>query len=155
MSAARLVLVLSLLALSLAGCKQKQGIYYWGDYSDTYYMQMKEPGEAADAAHLRSLEAVIEQSKSQNLAVPPGVHAEYGFIMFKAGKMDAAITNFEQEKTLYPESRVLMDRLIASAGMRKESEKTEAEKAPEGLMNIESQEGAAMAPETDEQAAVN
>jgi hypothetical protein len=131
-----------LLVLSLAGC-QKQGIFYWGDYSQTYYDEMKKPCEATSAAHLKTLETIIEQSRVKNLAVPPGVHAEYGFIMLKSGKTDVAIASFEQEKALYPESRVFMDRLIASATSRGDANHIEDEEHGKLIQHPEDQERAA------------
>lgn len=105
------------LILSVASC-QKQGVFYWGKYSDTYYAQTKSPSDETRVAHLKCIESIIEESKKKNLAVPPGVYAEYGYIMLKANNTDQAIALFEQEKSLYPESRVFMERLIAAARMR-------------------------------------
>lgn len=65
----RILLGITLLVLLLTGC-QKQGIFYWGDYSKTYYDEMKNPCEATGAAHLKTLETIIEQSKAKSLAVP-------------------------------------------------------------------------------------
>lgn len=138
----RIFLGIILLVLSLAGCK-KQGIFYWGDYSKTYYDEMKKPCEDTSAAHLKTLETIIEQSRVKNLAVPPGVHAEYGFIMLKAGKTDVAIANFEQEKARYPESRVLMDRLISSATSHGDANKIENEEYTKLTDHPEDQEKAA------------
>lgn len=150
----RIILGITLLALLLTAC-QKQGIFYWGDYSQTYYDEMKNPCEATGAAHLKSLETIIEQSKAKNLAVPPGVHAEYGFIMLKAGKADVAIASFEQEKALYPESRVLMDRLIATTTTHKDANNLEDEKTPEGIQHPDVQESKSMNTGTDATEATN
>jgi len=150
----RIPLGIILLALLLTAC-QKQGIFYWGDYSKTYYNEMKNPCEATGAAHLKTLETIIEQSKVKNLAVPPGVHAEYGFIMLKAGKADVAIANFEQEKALYPESRVLMDRLIATTTTHKDANNIDGEKTSEGIQNSDAQGGMTMNTSTDSTAATN
>ncbi|WP_461210335.1 DUF4810 domain-containing protein [Desulfocurvus sp. DL9XJH121] len=100
--------------LLLCGC-QKQGLYYWGDYSETYYAYAQSPGEETLAAHLASLDKIIEMSGKKNRAVPPGVYGEYGYYMLKAGKTELAVSMFRKEEALYPESHVFMDRLIASA----------------------------------------
>jgi hypothetical protein len=147
MKNARILLGITLLALLLTAC-QKQGIFYWGDYSNTYYNKMKNPCEATGTAHLKSLENIIEQSKTKNLSVPPGVHAEYGYIMLKAGKTDVAIASFEQEKALYPESRIFMDRLIASASAHKDANNVEDE-------NTDARKGTAMTTGTEVHSATN
>ena len=138
------ILTVLLFALLLAGC-ERQGIYYWGDYSNTYYAQTKNPTEQTLAAHLKSLETIIAQSKAKNRLVPPGVHAEYGYIMLKQGKTDLAIASFEQEKSLYPESRIFMDRLIASAKARENSPGDE-KAAPDGGETAKPMEGAVETP---------
>ena len=150
----RIFLGLTLLVLLLTAC-QKQGIFYWGDYSETYYDEMKNPCEATGAAHLKSLETIIVQSKAKNLVVPPGVHAEYGYIMLKAGKADVAIASFEQEKAIYPESRVLMDRLITTATTHNDANNLEDEHAPVGIQHTQAQEGTEMNTGTDATAATN
>lgn len=148
------LLGITLLVLLLTGC-QKQGIFYWGDYSQTYYDEMKNPCEATGAAHLKTLETIIEQSKVKNLAVPPGVHAEYGFIMLKAGKSDVAISSFEQEKALYPESRVFMDRLIATASTHEDANDFKDEKVSDGIQHLGAQDGTAMKAVSEVSAATN
>lgn len=154
MKDARILFGLISLALFLAAC-QKQGIFYWGDYSETYYDEMKNPCEATSAAHLKSLETIIEKSRAKNLAVPPGIHAEYGYIMLKAGKADIAIASFEQEKSLYPESRVFMDRLIASTATHKDYNSLDNEKVSKGALHSEAPEGTTMNTGTDSSAATN
>lgn len=154
MKNAGILLGIILLVLLLTAC-QKQGIYYWGDYSETYYDEMKNPCEATSAAHLKSLETIIERSKVKNLAVPPGVHAEYGYIMLKAGKVEVAIASFEQEKSLYPESRVLMDRLIATTTTHKDPNNLGDDKTPEGIQYPETQESKSMNTGTDAIEATN
>jgi hypothetical protein len=154
MKDARILFSLTVLALFLAAC-QKQGIFYWGDYSETYYDEMKNPCEATSAAHLKSLETIIEQSRAKNLAVPPGIHAEYGYIMLKAGKADIAIASFEQEKALYPESRVFMNRLIASAATHKDYNSLENDRVSNGTQHSAAPEGTPMHTGTDSSAATN
>lgn len=149
----RIFLGISLLVLILTGC-QKQGIFYWGDYSQTYYDKMKDPCEATGSAHLKSLETIIEQSKAKNLVVPPGVHAEYGFIMLKAGKTEVAIASFEQEKALYPESRLFMDRLISSASTHSDANNL-GEDDSKVIQHPDAQDGAAMTTGTDAITATN
>lgn len=118
MSRARVqVMLLGLFAVLLCGCQPKT-LYYWGDYSNSYYEYMKSPSEETLTEHLASIENIIKMSKRTNRAVPPGVYGEYGYFKLKAGKLDEAVSLFKEEKKLYPESHVFMDRLIASATER-------------------------------------
>ncbi len=44
--------------------------------------------------------------------VPPGVYAEYGFLLLQRGDFAGAIANFENERRAFPESAPLMTKLI-------------------------------------------
>jgi len=43
----------------------------------------------------------------------PGFHAQLGYAYYELGKVDQARQEFETEKADFPESAVLMDRLLA------------------------------------------
>ncbi len=112
------------LGLAFIGCAPKQ-MYYWGDYSDTLYKLEKEQSEEALLSHMKSLEKIIEISQEKNARVPPGVYAELGYLYMKnPKKAKEGIKFFEEEKKLYPESTVLMDRLIQSAERRDKSQES-------------------------------
>jgi hypothetical protein len=100
-----------LLAVFLAGCAAPQKMYYWGDYSKTLYQLKKHPSEQSGLVHQQALENIIVESGKNNLRIPPGVHAELGYIYFHQNRKEMAIQNFEMEKQLYPESALLMERL--------------------------------------------
>jgi len=102
------------LAILLSGCAG-QRMYYWGDYSETLYQSKKNPSDQSMLNHQQSLEKILEESRKNNLRVPPGVYAELGYIYFRQNKKDLAIQNFKMEKALYPESALLMDRLEKAA----------------------------------------
>ncbi|NJB69022.1 hypothetical protein GGQ74_002716 [Desulfobaculum xiamenense] len=101
-------------------------MYYWGQYSETSYCCAKEPCDQSTQAHLGELQRIIEKSGEMALPVPPGVYAEYGFCLFRQGDAQGAVKLFEQEKALYPESTVFMDRLINAAKQRDDT-KNEAD----------------------------
>ena len=42
--------------------------------------------------------------------VPPGIYAEYGFILLEMNQFKRAAYYFQQEKKLWPESKKLMNR---------------------------------------------
>jgi hypothetical protein len=43
---------------------------------------------------------------------PPGINAEYGFLLCKAGKKEQGITLLKEEMRLYPESQKYISRII-------------------------------------------
>lgn len=109
-------------SILLAGCAPHQGMYNYGNYSQTLYSFEKNQNEKTLQNHKKELEKIITDSEVKNLPVPPGIYAELGFINFKANKKASeAIKLFQAEAQLYPESKYLMDRLIMSANKKEKS----------------------------------
>ena len=46
------------------------------------------------------------------MVVPPGTNAEYGFLLYKAGKKQEGIALLKEEIRLYPESERFISRII-------------------------------------------
>ena len=44
--------------------------------------------------------------------MPPGIYAEYGYLLLQQGKSNEAIDLFKREETHWPESKIFMDRMI-------------------------------------------
>ncbi len=121
------------IALFLSGCAASPSMYYWGDYSSTLYHSKKTPSDETLLKHQQTLEKIIEESKTKNMKVPPGVYAELGYIYLRQNKNDLAIQHFRMEKELYPESTLFMQRLENSALTKdkKPEEKTATAVQPE------------------------
>lgn len=94
------------------GCSTTKQMYYWGDYSDSLYNSKKDPGVESLAKHKEVLETIVEESKDRDLRIPPGVCAELGYLYAADNNTKKAIELFQMEKHIYPESTMLMDRLI-------------------------------------------
>ena len=93
----------------MAGCAPKE-IYYWGDYEDLIYKNYSKP--IAPEMQIEKLEADIQKAKGRALPLPPGFHAQLGYLYFQTGNGVEARKHFEAEKTKFPESTVLMDRFL-------------------------------------------
>ena len=113
----RLILVSAISLFSISCATQKQ-MYCWGNYSDSLYDCKKNPGAETLAKHKEVLENIIEESKKRELRIPPGVSAELGYIYAAQNNNSKAIELFNLEKQTYPESSILMDRLISQAETR-------------------------------------
>ena len=101
--------------LALSGCATvTEAGYYWGKYSSTLYNYTKNPSDETLAAHVEELEDIITESAERELRVPPGVHAELGYIRARQGDDTTAMAHYESEMALYPESRLFLERLVAS-----------------------------------------
>lgn len=98
------------LALAVSGCAPT-GQYYWGSYSESLYDYYRDPTRLG--AYRTSLVGIIAEGEPTG-RVPPGIYAELGFLELQAGNTADARRLFEQEKSLWPESSVFMDRMITA-----------------------------------------
>lgn len=115
-----LISTLVLAAFLMSGCAGQKPMYEYGNYSESYY-QLKQNGDAeTTTAWKTSLEESIEKSNAQAIRVPPGINANLGYLYLKVNDTDKAVSFFNAEKSLYPESTVFMDKLIKKARLMKE-----------------------------------
>ncbi len=120
----KLITLLSLLAV-LSGCAQTR--YAWEGYDDKLYSYYKTPAESEQ--FLEAIHEVIQEGDAAG-KVPPGLYAEYGYLLFERGQFPEAINWFRKERDKWSESSFFMDKMIALANNRKTS--TEV-KQPESL----------------------
>lgn len=105
-------ILVALALIVLGGCAaNNNSIYYWGNYSQTAYEYQKSPSESSRQAHVQSLTAIVENAVAQHKKIPPGICAELGMLQAQ-NSPKLALQYFNQEKSLFPESAPLMDRLI-------------------------------------------
>jgi len=107
------VVPLAALALASVGCASDTRTYYWSSYQYDLYRSYYEPSKAKkfEATLLR----IIKKSDASGRKIPPGVLAEYGYFFYQRGEFDSAIHYFEREALEWPESEVLMERVIEQA----------------------------------------
>lgn len=91
----------------LAGCA-KPTLYSWGDYDES----LEQRYEKENMARAEELLREQMQAYSAGQRVPPGVYADYGFLLFRRGDSAGAVLFFEKEKNIFPESAFLMNKLI-------------------------------------------
>ncbi|PHM39038.1 hypothetical protein Xmau_03207 [Xenorhabdus mauleonii] len=105
--------VILLAGCALTGCvKAPKNLYVWGDYQPALY-QYYQQDKTGPQEQLQSLQKVIEQAKSKDKPVPPGLHAQMGLLYSKTGNTGEAFRQFEIEKELFPESAPYMDFLLS------------------------------------------
>lgn len=112
----KLFLLTPLVCFLFAACVTKRPIdYAWGDYSKSLYKLKKGPTDERLQSHKEVLVRIITDSKENSWRVPPGIYAEYGYILLSEGKTSEGLANIELEAATYPESRVFMERIKAQA----------------------------------------
>lgn len=110
------IAVLCLFLVAITGCTGvSEAGYYWGNYATTLYQYKKDPSPESLAQHEEELNNIINYSNENSLKVPPGILAELGYIEQQRGNQTMAISYFEQEMAVYPESRLFLERLTSGA----------------------------------------
>ena len=107
----RFLRIALLLVVSLASGCATSSMYSWGSYEQDLYKYYKSPDNLED---LESNLAVLLERAEEKQSVPPGLYAEYGYIMSEMGNSESAVKYFEKEKATWPESSQLMDTMIAA-----------------------------------------
>lgn len=102
-------------ALVVSACAP-QSRYHWGSYDESLYKHYKNPQDRE--AWLESLKRTILEAEQGGMKVPPGMYAEYGFALYEEGQSQASVSWFQKEKQTWPESSVLMDKMIRNAERR-------------------------------------
>jgi hypothetical protein len=110
----RRVSVVAVVMLVAAGCAPKTR-YTWNDYDNKLYRHYKEPAKYDE--FVDKLKEVIAEGEESG-KVPPGIYAEYGFALFEKGDFPQAAKYFKLESGKWPESRVLMSKMINNAEVR-------------------------------------
>jgi hypothetical protein len=104
----------ALVAALASACGATSGpLYRWGSYEGLIYDMYVRPGKADPATQIAKLQADVERTTAGGQHVPPGVHAHLGFLYYSQGQTDRASEHFVTEKTLFPESTVFIDGILA------------------------------------------
>lgn len=108
----RTFLIAAMTVLLAAGCAAPAK-YNWGGYENSLYQYYKDPTKAGELS-AALMETIQSAEKTQGI-VPPGIYAEYGYLLVQQGKAKEAVPYFEKEKSKWPESTYLMDSMIKTA----------------------------------------
>ena len=105
-------LIMAICVMALASCQTQKSLYSWYDSEDATYVYTKRGTEETLAKAMAQYEKVISKQKGLRKVVPPGVNAEYGFLLYKAGKKEEGLALLHAEITAYPESEKFISRII-------------------------------------------
>lgn len=105
----------------LISCAPQHQQYVWGSYETELYGYYKNPDRLENL--MKALEAAIARGENsaqktgsaggaKTSRVAPGLYAEYGYLLMTKNQDAKAKRYFEKEKLLWPESAVLMDKMI-------------------------------------------
>ena len=61
---------------------------------------------------IKSYQQIIKKQEGTRKTVPPGIYADYGFILLQSGKTEEGKEMLIKEISLYPESKVFIERIL-------------------------------------------
>lgn len=100
-----------LVTLALTSCGTT-ALYNWNKYEDASYLYYKQQTPESTEALLKAYEKMMERPIGSRKVVPPGVYAEYGYLLVKAGKQSEGLEFLNKEVQTYPEAKVFIERII-------------------------------------------
>ena len=105
--------------MALASCQTQKSLYSWYDSEDATYQYTKRLTDEKLEKAMEQYQKVITKQKGIRKVVPPGVNAEYGYLLYKAGKKEEGLELLRAEITAYPESEKFISRIIKQLKKRK------------------------------------
>jgi hypothetical protein len=117
------IIVYGFFGLLLTSCvSPTKPLYYWGNYQERTYSYAKNETDKSLDELLNAYQLIIEkQNKPKKTVnnqygsrstVPPGICADYGYLLYKKGKTKEGLELLEKEIVLYPESFVFISQII-------------------------------------------
>jgi hypothetical protein len=106
----RIPIFLLIAACSLSSCTHQ--LYSWANYESASYNYLKNSDERSTQALIESLKNVTEIQTGTRKISPPGIYADYGYLLIQLGKTDQGKTLLLKEIELYPESKIFIERIL-------------------------------------------
>ncbi len=100
-----------LLAVVLCAAPSKS-LYSWYGYENAVYQDVKKGTPESQEKLLGEYERIIARQEAIRRTVPPGMYAEYGFLLCRSGHREEGISYLKEEIRLYPESEKYISRII-------------------------------------------
>ena len=104
--------LLAIASLALGGCVTTPSRFEWGAYESSLYNYAKKPEKRQ--AYKEALEQAIAKGQATH-RVAPGLNAELGYLHLEDGDTNGAVSCFEEEIRLFPESKPFLSKVIARA----------------------------------------
>jgi len=104
-------LLLILLALVISSCATPK-LYNWKGYDTAVFAYIKNSDDESLDHLLDIYDELIENTSSVSKTPPPGVLADYGYLLIKKGEVDKGKELLKKETILYPESKKFVDRIL-------------------------------------------
>lgn len=104
-----------LAALLLASCttNKEPPLYYWYGYTNAVYDYIKLGNEDSNGKLLEVYQNLVDgQAEAARQVPPPGVCADYGWMLIQSGKKEEGKDLLRKEMELYPESAAFIQNIL-------------------------------------------
>ncbi len=96
----------------LASCSTQKPLYTWDGYEAYSYKYLKDRDKESREQLMESYEKIINEQEGSRDTVPPGIMADYGFLLMQADQQKKGKKMLTKEVKYYPESKVFIDRIL-------------------------------------------
>lgn len=104
----------------VGGCAAPE-LYYWGTYEASVLRTAADDAGIDPSLEIAALEQTVDRADRRGQILPPGFRAHLGWMYWRAGDGARARVLFEEEMELWPQSTVLMTRLITGLAIDPEA----------------------------------
>jgi|SRR5574344_242156 hypothetical protein len=106
------VVAIGLLCM-LTSCATRTRIYDWEKYNERAEECLANYDEQTAINLIAEYEKMIKnQESSERKVVPPGVYADYGYLLIKIGKKQEGKKYLQKEMEIYPESKTYLNKVV-------------------------------------------
>jgi hypothetical protein len=108
----RILIIFLGAAWLLSSCTVQKPLYSWAKYETASYNYLKNSDEKSTQALIENYQKIIEKQTGTRKVPPPGVYADYGYVLLQIGKTTEGKALLIKETELYPESKIFIDRIL-------------------------------------------
>ena len=108
----KLIIVICLISMGCISCMSSKSLYTWHNYEDASYVYTKKQTDKTLDKLIKEYKYIISHQKGIRKAVPPGIYAEYAYLLIKMNNKEEGIMMLRKEVELYPESKIFIGRII-------------------------------------------
>jgi hypothetical protein len=106
------IVYLILVLFCFASCKVQKPLYSWYNYNATSYNYLKNADEKSLQEMVATYQKIIKKQDGARKTVPPGIYADYGFLLLQSNQEEEGRAMLMREIALYPESEIFINRIL-------------------------------------------
>ncbi|MDR0418975.1 MAG: DUF4810 domain-containing protein [Prevotellaceae bacterium] len=108
----KIIFLITFPVILLASCVTQKPLYTWDSYDVASYTYVKNGDERSIQELVKTYQKIIEKQKGSRGVPPPGICADYGFLLLQTDKVEEGKKMLKMEIAYYPESKVFIDRIL-------------------------------------------